>query len=114
MDKENQRMSVYSQTTPPLSIRASTSSKSRPFSISTSSSNASTVSDPYSMSFLIDNQKYYNQVVEDLLVIDNVCDMFEEEEGYEPILSGNVFICRLIQTITHSVFYQEKINKSLM
>ncbi|EIE84650.1 hypothetical protein RO3G_09360 [Rhizopus delemar RA 99-880] len=37
---------------------------------------------------LIDNQKYYNQVVEDLLVIDNVCDMFEEEEGYEPILSA--------------------------
>lgn len=40
------------------------------------------------MSFLTDNQTYYNQIVEDISVIDNVCDLFEEEHEY--VLSGKV------------------------
>lgn len=58
-------------------------STSRPCSISTSSSNASVASDPFNMSFLTDNNKYYKQLVEDLSIIDNVYDIFEEEFGFE-------------------------------
>ncbi|RCH87037.1 epithelial cell transforming sequence 2 oncoprotein-like, partial [Rhizopus stolonifer] len=103
--KEGRSLSIHSQAKPP-SLHASTLSTSRPCSISTYSSNTSSVSDPYSMSFLTDNQTYYNQIVEDISVIDNVCDLFEEEHEY--VLSGKV---QVLDSARHVVYKQQVISQ---
>lgn len=40
------------------------------------SSNSSSSADPYSLSFLTENQKHYSQLLDDLSIIDNMCDTF--------------------------------------
>jgi hypothetical protein len=44
------------------------------------SSDSHSNSDPYNMSFLTENQKDYTQLLDDLSIIDNICDTF----GFEP------------------------------
>ncbi|KAL4210824.1 Dbl homology domain-containing protein [Rhizopus microsporus] len=70
--KGNQPTSLYNYSSHNSSI-------SRPCSISTASSTGSIISDPYNLSFLTDNPQYYNQLVEDLSIIDNVYDILSEE-----------------------------------
>lgn len=79
--KGNQPTSLYNYSSHNSSI-------SRPCSISTASSTGSIISDPYNLSFLTDNPKHYNQLVEDLSIIDNVYDILSEEYENDTGLNG--------------------------
>lgn len=79
--KGNQPTSLYNYSSHNSSI-------SRPCSISTASSTGSIISDPYNLSFLTDNPQYYNQLVEDLSIIDNVYDILSEECENDTDLNG--------------------------
>ncbi|KAG0760548.1 hypothetical protein G6F62_005279 [Rhizopus arrhizus] len=57
------------------------------------------------MSFLTDNNKYYKQLVEDLSIIDNVYDIFEEEFGFEFNDKEVLDLAR------HAVYKQQIINQ---
>ncbi|KAI9279599.1 Dbl homology domain-containing protein [Sporodiniella umbellata] len=103
-EKEGRSLSIHSQGNAP-SLHTSISTTSRPCSISTYSSNTSSLTDPYSMSFLTDNQTYYNQIIEDISVIDNVCDMFEEE--HEFVLTDK----QVLDSARHVVYKQQVITQ---
>lgn len=77
-------ISNSSQTNNSINTNSSSSASSSIISCAASSIisiDSASFSDPYNLSFLTDNKKYYNQLLEDLSIIDDIQDTFYETDS---------------------------------